>query len=320
MTDRELTRSLLLFFFVFTHCYTLNGNDNTVNLQVPKNIWIDYAEKSLAVNWDSVAGAIGYNVYQSFDRDAGKKEMQILNRKLITSGPRFVFIWSFDNGERERAIKGYKHFLSVAAVFAVDGDTVESNLSEKLTNNYFEGFSNITSEESIRKIIIHKQKADSLPIQISNNRINTFIQFMDGPGRYLTELLRDSLNFQEIGACDPVSTIALNLLKDWDLYAYKAEGVFIEEFHTFIVITINHVDYILDFTADQFIPGVSPVLVPRDKCYINKNGRLNLTGKPVYQIGRLSRPGNSKLNNSERSQVYHTIYRMVAEKYGGGRD
>ena len=69
---------------------------------------------------------------------------------------------------------------------------------------------------------------------------------MTGPGRYLTKLLRDSINFQEVGACDPVSTIALMLLKEWDLYAYKAEGVFIEEYHTFIVITINHVDYILD--------------------------------------------------------------------------
>ena len=70
--------------------------------------------------------------------------MEKLNQKLITSGPRFVFIWSFDNGKRERTVKGYNHFISVTSVFNIEGDTVESMLSKEVTNNYFDGFTNMT--------------------------------------------------------------------------------------------------------------------------------------------------------------------------------
>ena len=243
--------------------------------------------------------------------------MEKINRKLITSGPRFVFIWRFNNGHREKTIKGYHHYISVTAVFDLNGDTCESELSTEVSNNYFDGFAKMTSEERINKILLTEQHSSQLPIEYKSNHLDNFISFMTGPGRYLTEIIRDSLNFQDVGACAPISTIALQLLNLWGLDALKAEGSFIEQFHTFIIIKVENVDYVLDFTADQFVPGVSPVIIPRDFCYIRKNGRLDTVGKEIYRIAKLSTPESTKLKNTRKSRIYHQIYRKVFSEYFG---
>ena len=303
------------FFLLLSTCLDASIKDNTMNLQIPQNVWLEYAEKALVVNWDTVAGAIGYNVYRSSVEKAEKENMEKINHKLITSGPRFVFIWRINEGKREKTIKGYHHYISVTAVFEINGDTCESALSKEVSNNYFDGFAKMTSKKQIKKILLAKQQSSNLPIDYKSNDRDTFIAFMTGPGRYLTEILEYSFNFQEVGACDPISTIAVHLLQHWGLDALKAEGIFIEKYHTFIIIKVEDVDYVIDFTADQFVPGVSPVIVPRDLCYINKNGNLDTTGTAIYQIGRISPPGSSQLTDTQKSRIYHHIYREVLNKY-----
>jgi hypothetical protein len=311
---RKFWVSFLFFFPLFSTCFASGQKEKNLDLQIPRNVWIEYTEQNLIINWDSVGGSIGYNVYRSFTKNTDKEDMEKLNQKLITSGPRFVFIWRFDQGKRERSVKGYHHFISVTSLFNVDGDTLESALSELVSNNYFSGFDDMTSKKRIKKVFINEQKSGYLPVQSLSNKKNAFIKFMTGPGIFLMKVLRDSLNFQEIGACVPVSTIALKLLYHWGLHAMKAEGVFIEEFHTFIVINIENVEYILDFTADQFVPGVSPVIVARDLCFINSKGTLDKSGIPIYQIEKVF-PGPSELNNTEKSRIYHHIYDTVFKKY-----
>jgi uncharacterized coiled-coil protein SlyX len=285
------------------------------NLPIPQNVWAEYAEKNLVINWDPVKGAVGYNVYRSAVANAAKSEMEQLNQRLITSDNRFVFIWRFTNGKRERMLKGYRHYISITAVFNQQGVKVESGLSQTVSNSYFDGFSNMTSERRIENILLDEQKSAYLPTIYGSNDKYSFIKFMSGPGQYLTKLLRDSLDFQEVGACDPVSTIALKLLSDWGLYALRAEGVFIEEYHTFIVLKVANVEYILDFTGDQFVPDVSPVMVPRDLCYINKQGQLDSAGKPIYLIEKVYPAESFELNNTKKSRVYHNIYRTVYNAY-----
>jgi hypothetical protein len=306
--------SLLLFLFLSSFCPALSEQDKNLDLPIPQNVWIEYTEQNLIINWDSVASAVGYNVYRSSVKNANKEDMEKLNQKLITSGPRFVFIWRFDNGKRERSVKGDHHIISVTSVFDLKGDTVESALSKEVSNNYFDGFDNMISKKRIKKILQDEQKSNYLPVQSVSNKKKSFIKFMTGPGSFLTKVLRDSLNFQEIGACVPVSTIALKLLTHWGLHAMIAEGVFIEEFHTFLVINIENVEYILDFTADQFVPEVSPVIVPRDLCFINRNGTLDNAGIPLYRIEKVF-PGSSELSNTKKSRIYHKIYDLVFKKY-----
>jgi hypothetical protein len=242
--------------------------------------------------------------------------MEKINRKLITSGPRFVFIWSFEQGKRERSVKGYYHYISITSVFDIEGDTTESDLSIKVSNNYFEGFGNMTSKKRIKSVFLEEQKSIYLPVDYMVNKKNSFIQFMTGPGRYLAKVLKDSLNFHEIGACDPVSTIALKLMSLWDLHAWRAEGIFIEEFHIFIVINIEDVEYVVDFAADQYISDVAPVIIPRDLCFLSKEGNLNDTGKPVYQIGKIFPSDAVELNPiGKKTKIYHNIYNKVYNKY-----
>jgi hypothetical protein len=289
--------------------------DQSRDLPIPQNVWIDYAEKQLIINWDPVDGAVGYNVYRSATGTATKGAMEKLNQRLITSDNRFVFIWRFNNGKRERTLKGHRHFIAVTAVFNIQRTKVESGLSQTVSNSYFDGFSQMISENRIVSILLDKQQSGFLPTIYGSNDKYAFIKFMSGPGRYLTQLLSDSLDFQEVGACDPVSTIALELLSDWGLYALRAEGLFIEEYHTFIVIKIENVEYILDFTADQFVPNVAPVLVPRDLCFLNKEGKLDNAGKPVYLIEKVYPANSFELTNTKKSRVYRNIYSEVYNDY-----
>jgi hypothetical protein len=305
----------LLFCLILFGSRTAAQSNKTIELQVPQHVWVEYSEKNLVVNWDSVAGAIGYNVYRSSKKSDEKEDMELLNRKMITSAPRFVFIWRFDQGQRERSIKGHQHFIAVTAVYNIDGDTCESALSARVSNKYFDGFSNVISKRRIENILQEEQKSEPLPVSVIPNSKGDFIAFMTGPGRYLTKVLRDSLDFLEVGACEPVSTIALKLLSKWGLHAFKAEGLFIEEFHTFLVINLEDVEYILDFTADQFVPNVAPVMVPRDLCFINREGKLDTTGTAIYQIGKLFSTESSQLNETKATRIYQSIYRNVFDAY-----
>jgi hypothetical protein len=292
-----------------------DNKDKSIDLPIPQNVWIEYAEKNLVINWDPVDRAIGYNVYRSAEKQTQKKMMEKLNQRLITSNTRFVFIWRFDQGERERTVKGYQHYISVTAVFNDQRNMVESALSPAVSNQYFDGFANMTSENRIKKILRDEQKSAFLPLIYGSNDQYNFIKFMTGPGRFLIKVLRDSLDFQEVGACDPVSTIALKLLSDWGLYALRAEGYFIEEFHTFIVIKVDKVEYILDFTADQFIPDIAPVMVPRDLCYLSKQGKLDNAGQPIYLIDKVYPAESFELNSTKKSRVYHNVYLKVYNEY-----
>ena len=285
------------------------------SLPVPQNVWIEYAEKNMVINWDPVPGAIGYNVYRGAKETTEKVYREKLNKVLITSDNRFVFIWRFNNGQRERTVKGYKHYISVTAVFNQNGHFIESVSSQSVSNDYFNGFSDMTSEKRILSVLQDKQESAYIPTIYGNNDKYAFIKFMIGPGRYLTDILRDSLDFQEVGACDPVSTIALKLLSDWGLYALRAEGIFIEEYHVFIIIKVENVEYVLDFTADQFVPDVAPVMVPRDLCFLNKEGRLDVAGKPVYLIEKVYPADTFELTNTKKSRVYHNIYQKVYNEF-----
>ena len=58
------------------------------------------------------------------------------------------------------------------------------------------------------------------------------------------------------------------------------------------------------------------MIVPRDLCFLSKEGKLNNTGRPVYQIERIFPPESIKLNtNRKKSRIYHNIYQKVFDKY-----
>ncbi len=280
------------------------------DIPMPEIVSIDYSEQVLDIFWKEVPGVKGYNVYSRNASQSFSKRRKV-NKNLITSGGHFAFIWEFQDGTRERKIKGYEHIISIDAICST---TTTPKTSTEWDNLYFQGYRNITDSQRISAVLDDKQTTDFLPTSLENNKLERFISFMEGPGRDLNRLVSDSINPLEVGGCAPVTTILVDLLYRWGIYAYKAEGTFIKEYHSFVVLKIDKIEYILDFTADQFLPKVSPVLIPRDECFLSRHGRFSDSGKNVYVIAKLYKPENVRLSNGDDSRVYRNIRNEVLKR------
>ena len=265
----------------------------------------------LDINWTPLPCAVGYNIYSRSSKKSIKERRKI-NKNFITSGNHFAFIWEFKNGKRKKSIKGYEHIISIEAICSTETRHI---FSPERDNLYFEGFRNIIDSSSVKKILVSSQKKSPLSDSIVVNSSQEFISFMETIGRYLHKIVSDSINPLEIGGCAPITTIVIKTLKAAGLTAYKAEGLFIKEYHSFVIINLDNCEYILDFTADQFIPNVSPVLIPRDFCNLNEHGKLSKIGKPIYKIGKLYKEEDIFLKQTENGQIYNSIKNSIFSKF-----
>ncbi|MFH0919696.1 MAG: hypothetical protein V1913_04990 [Fibrobacterota bacterium] len=283
-------------------------------LPVPANLRILYAEQSLELTWDSLPNVDGYHIYDSLVLPGVKNRPVRVNSTLITSGPRFTYIWVIEGGKRLRIIKGYEHHISVTAVFTEKGVPKESARSKSADNRYFEKFGRMESRERLGSVLAAVQTTPFLPVEQKINTRAAFIAFMTGPGRVLMKKLKETVDPLKSGACAPVSTVLVNLLQESGLYAYRIEGAFIQEYHTFVALNVDNVEYILDFTADQFVPNASPVVLPRDFAFLNSVGRLAKSGMPVYRAEKIYSPEQSKLTDGKEAAEFRTLYEAVLQE------
>lgn len=281
---------------------------NATTVSVPEGVTISYSEQVLDIHWEPISHAIGYNVYT---RESNSERRRI-NSKPIKTRPHFAFIWEIIEGKRQRRVKGYEHHISVTALFAVDGDTVESAPSEELNNRYFEGYESILDAEQFKEMQPAMALQGAFPVRLANNSSRDFMKFLETGGRALIEEMRKNIDPREVGACAPISTIAVKLLAEQGIYAYKAEGTFIKEYHNFVVVRIDGSDFILDFTTDQFVPQSAPVVIPINRCFL-KEGRIAESGRAIYQISKLYPPEGVKLSDSKESEIYQEIYQSVTK-------
>jgi hypothetical protein len=272
---------------------------------------VAYTEKSIDLSWDSVPGAVGYHLYTSPVPATPLSSRRRVNQSLVTSGTHFTYLWDIRQGKRVRAIKGKLHNVVLTAVFETQDTTLEGPPSAEIDNYYFKGFDRMISRHAIEPVLREEQTATPLPVRSRRNTADGFIEFMEGPGALLQKLIADSLDPEETGGCVPLSTILLQLLNDWGLKAHRIEGTFIKEFHSFVVINLDGVEYVLDVSADQFVPGVAPVLVPRDFCHLDGRGKLAREGVPVYVVGKIFAPEQTWLRQGKTSDVYRSMYETV---------
>ncbi len=282
----------------------------------PSNLRVTCTEKILEIAWDSVPGVEGYNVYTSPTPGVPLSRRRRVNQALIRSGTRFSYIWDVENGERVRGIKGRLHYLSVTSVAKAGKRTLESKPSPEVDNNYFEGFGHASSADTLRRIFREHQTTEKLPVAEHRAGRDSFVAFMEGPGALLQQLIRDTIDARAVGACAPLSTVAVRLMLAWGVPAWKAEGTFIKEYHSFVIVNIDGVEYVVDFAADQFIPGVSPVVVPRDYRHLNDRARLTTEGQPVYEVAKLYAADKSDLAPIEAADVYRHLMAEVLARYG----
>jgi len=279
----------------------------------PSNVRIEYSEKSLAITWDSVPGAAGYNIYTSDAPLMPRYRKMRINKKLITSGTHFTYIWHFENGEKVRKIKGYKHYLAITSVFEIKNKSKESKLSVEENNCYYDRFNKMTTRAKILSVIQDSQQTELLPVVKYANSKETLVQFLIGPGKKLLGLIKKHIDFKEVGACAPISTVPVlvKLLHDYGIHAFRVDGSFIKEFHTCVIVNIDGVEYILDFTADQFVPGVIPAIIPRDYCHLDAQGKLAREGTPIYIIAKVYSADQVELSNDTSAVKYRDIYNSV---------
>jgi hypothetical protein len=277
----------------------------------PQNLRAVFAEKSIELFWDSIPQVIGYNAYTSTAEDSVLKHFRKINPNMISSGARYTYIWDLIDKKHVPGIKGIEHHLAVTAVYAADGDTAESALSRRIDTRYFTGYDKMIKPDRIKKILVDSQRIPRKPFAMINNNLDSFLVFMHGPGKLLDSLLRANIDPQEVGGCSPIATITMLLMHKRGIEAYKGEGTFIKEYHAFNIIMIDSVEYVVDFSANQFVPDVSPVMVPRNKCFLDSLGRLADTGAPVYQAARLYTTEQSSLADDKSSELYRAVYDKV---------
>jgi hypothetical protein len=278
----------------------------------PQNLRVIYGEQSLDLTWDSVPGAAGYNIYTAPSPKLPMSKKRKINPALITSGSHFTYIWDFEDGIRERKIKGRLHYLSVTAVFEKKGRVVESKPTPEADDFYFKGYENIDAPVKIKPILRTSQAAPFLPVETFVNKRKDFFRFMEDNGKKLLKEIKANIDPLQVGACAPISTLLVKLLQDDSLYAYRIEGNFINEYHTFVLLNIDSVEYILDFSADQFTPGVVPVFFPRDLSHLNDRGKLAPEGRDIYLIGKIYSPEQSDLTDTKAAQLFREIHGRIS--------
>jgi hypothetical protein len=274
----------------------------------PANLRAAFTESSIDLSWDSVPGASGYNLYTGTRDDSITADFRKINRNIITSGTRYTYLWDVIDGKHVPGIKGIEHHIAVAAACTTGGTVRESRLSNRIDNRYFDGFSRISSRNAVDKVLQKSQRLPHIPFTMATATSRQFVDFLQGQGAILDSLLRSSIDPQEVGGCSPIATITVQLLHDAGIEACKAEGVFIKEYHAFVVVTIDSVEYVLDLSANQFVPDVTPVLVPRDLCFLGDAGRLGSSGVPVYVISRIYAWDQSTLADTKESRPYREIF------------
>jgi len=280
----------------------------------PANLRIVYGEQNLDITWDSLPGVTGYNLYTAPTPNLPVAKKRRINQTLITSGTHFLYMWDYENGRHERKIKGRLHYISVTALYDKKGRVVESKPSPEADNFYFKGYCDIDTPAEIKALLKPSQTAPLLPVEARVNKAGDFIRFMETRGKKLMNEVRAKIDPLQVGGCAPISTVLIKLLLDDSLYAYRIEGNFINEYHTFVIINLDSVEYVVDFTADQFIPGVAPVFFPRDLSHLNMAGKLAPEGRDIYLIGKIYAPEQSDLADNKTAQVYREIYNRVAGK------
>jgi len=286
--------------------------------QPPDSLTAVYTEKSIELNWSPVPGATGYNIYSAPSRALLHSSPDRINAGPVRSGTRFHFIWQKRGGKHTRSVKGKRHIIGITALFEKEGTTVESGLSPTIDNFYYTGYEKITTPGDFRATLCSHQRVPYLPGPLLNNRAARVESFFDEPIRTFMAAIRDTIDFSVQGACVPISAIGVQLLNHYSIRAYRAQGLFINSFHSFIVCVVDSVEYILDFTADQFVPDVSPVLIPRDYCFLNRRGRLDTTGTPVYRINRLFDTGRLVADSS--ADLYRAILNTTLTRLGKSGD
>jgi hypothetical protein len=233
-----------------------------------------FSEEMITLSWADVPGAAAYNVY--FDKGNGPVKANFVP---VRTRNRFSLLWMESDGKKERIVKGNRINLCVVPLFAKvkNADTVysEGKRSCSVTNSYFSGFSNILDSIACYRVIQPRQTTQKILIPSAAAQLprSVFCGRYGRLARDIDVLYKTKIDPRDEGACVPFSTMVTKYFTANGIPCYRAQGAFIEAFHSFNIVVVDSVEYVLDFTADQFVPGNAPVFMPRDWCFVDSCGK-----------------------------------------------
>lgn len=241
-----------------------------------------FSEEMITISWSVVDSAAAYNVYA----DLGSGPAVRANFSPIRTRTRFGFLWIESEGKKERVVKGKNVRLYVVPLFARINtpDTVYSEGARSCTvvNSYFTGFSNILDSAGCQRLLRQRQSTQKILPRAAQTTAKSFCGNYGRLAPDINALYRSKIDPEDEGACVPFSTMVAKYFTMKGIPCYRAQGEFIGAFHSFNIVVIDKVEYILDFTADQFVPGSAPVFMPRDWCFVDSCGSPTMAPRGTF--------------------------------------
>jgi hypothetical protein len=308
-SKRHLVHSVLpLFVFLIQHG-AFPENAKLVSPAVSSAFKLNavFSETIITVDWPEQEGIKACNVYADFGDGYVK-----VNPVPVASRPKFSLLWTGQEDSVKRIIKGNRICMYVAAL---NGDCTNSasectelKNSDTICTDYFDWYSGIVTEIQCRSILLQRQTVPKILLDADNVKRQDFLKTFPALANRLAALYKDNINPAEEGACVPFSSIVAIYLSRNGIPCYRAEGLFISQFHSFNLVMVNGVEYVLDFTADQFLPKSVPMLIPRDCCSIGSKGkpvcRNNSGFTQMYRVERIISSDNIRFSDSPGAEKY----------------
>ena len=264
----------------------------------------------ITLSWPDAPGAAAYNVYA----DVGSGPVKA-NFTTVRTRNRFGFLWIESDGKKERVVKGNRVRLYVVPLFVKENtpDTVfaEGRPSCSVTNSYFAGFSQVLDSGGCNRILRPHQATEKILPRAEQTTHTTFCGAFGRLAPDIDALYRSKIDPKDEGACVPFSTMVAKYFSAKGIPCYRAQGMFIGAFHSFNIVVIDSVEYILDFTANQFVPGSAPVFMPRDWCFIDSCGGPTCdprgTFTKMYRIETVYASGQISFTETPKARQYQRV-------------
>lgn len=225
----------------------------------------------ITLSWPEVPSAAAYNVYA----DLGQGPVRA-NFAPVHARNRFSFLWIETDGKKERVVKGKRLSLYVVPLFSktTNRDTVysEGKHSCNVTNSYFSGFSRILDAVDCRRILRLPGAAQRILSRPASATSDLFCGRYGALAHTIDAIYKSKIDPLDEGACVPFSTMVAKYFTARGIPCYRAQGLFMNTFHSFNIVVIDSAEYVLDFTADQFVPRSAPVFIPRAWCFVDSSG------------------------------------------------
>jgi len=254
------------------------GAPAAAGLQPPDQIQGQFSETAIIMSWLPVRRAAGYRVYQS-NNPVLPKDKWLAETPEIIRDTFFTF--------QRPCLKGGRVYLAVCSVDSSAGGRGESRFSPIICNDYFREYKRMVNPVILMTSFIFQQTLKPLT-GLRDNPRKKFLKFMQGPGPALAQAVSKITSDGSLAEAAALASLTVVLLEQAGLTAYQAQGWLIKDPHSFAVIKLDGVEYILDFSADRFFPGAAPVFMPREKAFLTASGTFSSEPKKGTQFYRIS--------------------------------